>query len=273
MVKRLLSSSSFAAACLAALSSAGPVLAQPVGYLIEASWFQTPPKGSFQLMASNPAPAGATASFITIDPEADLGIGKKSLFPVGIRMIRPGYRLEVEYLAPGSTTFSSDTVAPRAFAFQSATFLAGEAIHSEVKVRDWSGHMRYDIWSGPYTSLGAGIDVDYFTFSPTVVSLATPGKFASDSKNVTVATATIALNFHDAASHLFVDGKYSYMSYSGTKCVKVRAEAGYAIVEGIGIKGGWRSTRVEYASDNSPFPEERFDIKLEGFYAGVFLNF
>jgi hypothetical protein len=267
VVKRLL-----AAACLAVLASSGPALAQPAGFLVEASWFQTSPKGSFQLMGSNPAVPGTTTSFTTIDPEADLGLGKKSLFPLGFRIIRAGYRLEGEYLAPGST-FAGDSVAPRAFAFQSATFLPGEAIHSEVKVQDWSAHLRYDIWSSPYTSLGAGIDVDYFRFEATVASLTTPGSFASDRKNVTIPTATIALNFHDAASHLFVDGKYSYMSYSGTKCMKLRAEIGYAIVEGLGIKGGWRSTRVEYVKANGSFPEERFDIKLEGFYAGAFVNF
>lgn len=241
--------------------------AQPYGVMLEGNYFFSEPSGQIQLVGSPlPGPVGGPSIF---DIQQDLGFTRKGTIPFGVRLIRKGVRLEGEYLQWNQTAGS---VLTRAFVFQGVTYLANEAISSELRFRDISGSLRYEFQLGGYATLGAGLDIDALKAEGTI-SAVTRNVSASDSRNFIVPTGTVGLNFHDGARHVFLDIKASYITYQGSKAQKGRVELGWAITENAGLKAGWRTLDVTYVKEHEPVVEDRIHVKLDGFYGGVFLVF
>ena len=249
------------------LLAALPAPAQPVGFLSEASWWPTGPTGSVQVSGLT-SPSGGSES-IVVDLESDLHFGKRNIFPLGVRFLRPSWRLEAEYL---DTTWSADSLLTRDFIYQGVTYHAGDIVASAAKMRDISGGFRFELPLGPYASVGAGVDADALRIEAAITDV-TQSVSASDTRNLVVPTGAASLNVHDSTRRFWVDVKAGYVSYQGSKAQKGRVELGWGLSSSVGLKLGWRLLEVTYLKDRGAAPEDRVTVRLDGYTAGLFANF
>ncbi|MEO6324476.1 MAG: hypothetical protein ABIT01_16615 [Thermoanaerobaculia bacterium] len=252
---------------LAGLSLSRGAVSQPLGFMLEGNYFHTDPSGQIQLLGD--IGAGVTLLSPEIDLKDDLGFTKKGVIPFGVRLLGKTTRFELEYLTMNQ---SVDTVLTRAVVFQGINYAVTDLVASELRFRDISGSIRYESQVSPYMSVGAGIDIDGVRAEGTITDV-TRSVTASETRNFIIPTGTLAVNLHDAARHIFVDVKASYISYQDSKAKKGRIEVGWAITENIGIKAGWRLLDVTYVKTRDALPDDRLHIKLDGYYGGVFLVF
>lgn len=268
--RRMIRTRALLAAVLLALAAL-PAAAQPIGVLLEGSYWRTGPTGQVQVVGTTGGAIGGAASTLSFDLEQDLHVGKKGVFPLGARVLRKSWRLEAEYL---DTSWSSDAVLTREFVFQGVTYHASDAVSAAAKLRDISGSFRYEVPFSPYASAGVGVDADYLR---TEATLAVPARGASataaDTRSFVLPTGTVAVNFHDSTRHIWVDLKAGYISYHGSRAEKGRAELGWAITENVGLRVGWRLLDVTYVKERDSAPEDRVKVRLDGYNAGLFLAF
>jgi hypothetical protein len=225
------------------------------------------PTGNFQLTGlSGPYTGTATTS---IDVEADLAIGTRTVIPFGARFHAKRFRIEAEYL---QSTFSGDAILPRDILFQAVTLPAGDHVGTTLKLRDVSGSFRFELFSGAYSSLGIGADLDVFRYS---VALADParGLYPSDVKNIYAPVPHVGLSFFDGSRAFWLDVKFGYIKARGSKAQKWRIESGYKVAQNFGVTGGWRSFSGLWFDDRAPAPDDHIQLKLEQFYAGLFISF
>lgn len=225
------------------------------------------PSGNFQLTGLG-APYTGTAT-TSIDIQDDLAIGTRTMIPFGARFLWKRFRIEGEYL---QSTFSGDAILPRDILFQAVTFPAGDHVGTTLKLRDISGSLRYDLFSGVYTALGIGADLDVIRYS---VDLADPaaGMYASDVRNIYAPVPHVAFNFHDGARNFWMDVKFGYIKVQGSKAQKWRVESGYKVTPNLGATGGWRSFSGLWFKDRAPAPDDHIQLKLDEYYAGIFICF
>lgn len=244
-----------------------PAAAQPVGVLIEGSWWRTGPTGTVQV-SGLPTVPGVPGS-LSIDLEGDLHVGKRSTFPAGVRLLRKSWRIEAEYL---DTSWSADAVLTRDVVFQGVTYRASELVSSNAKLRDISGGFRFELPLSPYASVGLGVDADALR-TEAAIRAVTSGVSAADTRNFVVPTGVVAVNVHDSSRHFWIDLKAGYVSYQGSRAEKGRAELGWAISQNVGLKVGWRLLDVTYVKERGAAPEDRVKVRLDGYTAGLFVAF
>src|SRR5262249_31188466 len=95
----------------------------------------------------------------------------------------------------------------------------------------------------------------------------------SDTRNIYAPVPHVALNFHDGARNIWVDVKFAYIKYSGSKAQKWRFESGYKVTQGTGIVAGWHSYSGLWFKDRAPAPDDHIQIRFQEYYAGIFLSF
>jgi hypothetical protein len=252
---------------VAALSFCRSASAQPLGVMLEGNYFQADPSGQIQLLGN--IGSGATLLSPEIDIKGDLGFTKKSTIPFGIRILGKKMRIEGEYFQFNQT---ADAVLTRTVVFQGITYPVTDQVTSELRFRDISASIRYEVPVSPYMSFGLGIDADGVKAEGTITDV-THAASATGTRNFIIPTGTLALNLHDSARHIFIDAKASYVTYQGSKAKKGRIELGWAVTESIGIKAGWRMLDVMYVKTRDALPDDSVHIKLDGFFGGVFLVF
>lgn len=251
---------------LLAVSSRGAA-AQPLGIFLEGTIMHGRPTGNFQLTGlASPSAGNSTTS---IDLEADLALGTRTMIPFGARFLTKRFRIEAEYL---QSTLSGDAILPGDILFQGVSFHAGDHVGTTLKLRDISASVRFDLFSGPYSDIGVGADLDAFRYS---IALEDPvlGLTPTDVKNIYAPVPHVGLSLHDATRAFWLDAKFGYIKISGSKAQKWRIESGYKITQGFGVTAGWRSFSGLWLKDRSPAPDDHIQMKLQQYYAGLFVSF